>query len=288
MKLEPRPKIRRGERATTVLRQEDEFLAAGFDPFQEVPEGTWELVEATARDIDEDRIEALGFRLARLAVVDPRIVETVREAGQLEKLLKLVRVSFEKLDEQSIPTNELRDAADLLVFGPEVRRVVEPFLPELFIKVQVVLAKNLRRSFGFMESLRVTRAMLQWYPERQAELREEYRRVLQPELLLIELPRYCTKGMIGTALAVGADFKVVFPDLRSRIEEVLQPFWPLVRQELAGATPDDILNLKYDVLRDAAFILADEAYIDEQGDLHVEKRPEKITSRPPLPDRPHV
>lgn len=287
MKLEPRPKMRRGERAAGVLRQEAESLVA-FDPFQEVPEGTWELVETTARDIDEQRIEALGFRLARLAVVDPRIVETVREAGQLGKLLKLVRVSFEHQNEQSVPTDELRDVADLLVFGSEVRQVVEPFLPELFVKVQIVLVKGLKRSFGFMDSLKVMRSMLQLYPERQAELREEYRRVLQPESLVDDLPRYCTKGMVGTALAIGANFRLAFPDLYNRVEEVLQPFWPLVRQELAGTQPADILNLHYDLLRDAAIVLAKEASVDEQGNLHMERRVGKMRPRPQLPDRPHM
>lgn len=287
MKLEPRLKVKRGERAVAVVRQEEESTVA-FDPYREVPEGTWELVEQIARDLDTDRVEATGFRLARLAVVDQRVVDTIREAGQLEKLLKLVRFSFERLEEGAVPTGDLRDVADMLVFGPEVRRVAEPFLPELFDRVRTATVRDVQNAFSFIHDVRSARTLLQLYPERQAELREEYRRVIRPEQLIQELSKFRKTESVGTALTVGAEFRLLFPDLGERIEEALKPFWSLLRELLARVEPKDIFNLHYDVLRDAAILAAGEAYIDEQGNLQLEKRQNKVSIRSQLPDRPQV
>lgn len=284
MKLEKGIYKKRKDQAVSLLRPEQEAEVVEFDPFLDVPEGTWEFIEKEARNFSLDSVLSTGPRLARLAIVNPRIARVFRESGHIDALARHTQDSLEAKT-KGTKMNELRDAADFFIFGPEFKSSIQSLRPGQMQSAKESILQNLKQTSGFLEGLRYARAMLQVDPEHQAELRDQLRQIIPVEEILGSISLSQMRGIPKEGLQFASELRLLFPDLAQRIQTALQPFWSIVRERVSQATPHDIFSLEYDLLADAAICLAPVASIDEQGNLQLERRLSKLVDSPRLPER---
>lgn len=311
MKLEPRPKNKRG-RAAEILHTEPPVKSEIFDPRLDLPPGALERIKAWVHQHPGSVQEARYLvQTAWIGWVDPAYQQAIQEntgVRDLEYNEFVDRRNGKRLQLASAPKDEAEDAkfkltekaaayldlADLLEAFPEVRnRIQAPEFADDFQEVSAYAVSSHvdGHSISIANRIQDLKTLIQVWPEHRAQIIQALAEGGQArQEWFVEQTE--AEDSITHALATAANLVAVFPELRPLVEEVVKKRMPEIQtklQEMHTELEENEWNfhgyqwfIKY-----LTIVGAESAFLDARGDLQVHLRPLGLGgNKQPLPARP--
>lgn len=297
MKLErPQPKIRELTRSADVVRPEAEpETFSSFDPRTDLNSLWYEDVNAYLTRLEEGMsIEDIGLafmlELFSHAAFDSgardrlRAVPEVRE-WTVDFLNKQRDAWYQRLNGGQL-TVEVAwpDIANLFQVIPEARQLVSSWQVVNQLQLSDVWYKlaGFDTLTGRENVLNMLRSLMQAWPELQPSIRTELEAGEKKELLLGMMERlggmdnWYAYGMLAKELLL------LYPDQQEHLREKLARHVESLLAQTRQIYPD---RSNYRLVERNAVLGAKKAWIDEQGQLHLEHEVLPLSSPVPLPGR---
>lgn len=286
MRLRPGQESTHPPRLKTMeaVKSTPEQQKVRFDITTDVPAEMWEEKREYFQGFIGDSFPRLtGDPLISLevqALLDSRIRALARSNHQLVRVLRGIA---EEIWPIALGSNEYRrnEIADAKSIVPDLSRDLKRPTDGQFQNILETSAWNQGKYPIFkLESLRNLVSVMQLFPERQAEARAFLDRPKFKAAVDMALEQQLTRAVSGP-IEVLAYALLLYPAEADRFKELAEPYWAANKKTLKDNSKFEPFHL----LRALAVLGADEARINDQGELVIQFNQRAVAQATPLPPR---